>query len=338
MNFYSHHIGDYLSATAHLSLLEHGVYRRLIDVYYIHEAPLPVELKQIYRLVGAKSKDEREAVETVLEEFFTKTGSGWAQSRCDYEIEKCASGQQGRDERAANEAARVKRHREERAELFARLRETGTHAPWNIGIEALRELVARTSTTPLPATAPVTPATASPSPHYPITPLPGVSISEQTTTTTEHSSTENPQDPSSLSSSDLQRCKTLAERLTKLEAGRGLDFKIRDSNPNLRAWVAAGITDPQLREAYDLALEQRRRDQDAGAINPKFLHIFVQKVMSDEAGPPPVITAKAWHESASGIEAKGAELGIAPPDPQTGGFPAFKARVFKAAGMIAEAA
>jgi uncharacterized protein YdaU (DUF1376 family) len=65
MNYYSHHIGDYLSATAHLSLLEHGVYRRLIDVYYIHEAPLPAEVKQVYRLVGAKSKDEREAVDTV---------------------------------------------------------------------------------------------------------------------------------------------------------------------------------------------------------------------------------------------------------------------------------
>ena len=32
MNYYSHHIGDYLTATAHLTLLEHGAYRRLIDI------------------------------------------------------------------------------------------------------------------------------------------------------------------------------------------------------------------------------------------------------------------------------------------------------------------
>lgn len=167
-------------------------------------------------------------------------------------------------------------------------------------------------------------------------PSPRSSISEQTTSTTEPPSTEN--QPSSLSSSALDRCKTLADRLTKLETGRGLDFKIRDSNPNLREWVKSGITDPQLREAYDLALFQRQRDSDASPINPAFLHVFVQKVMKDEARPASPIAIKPWHESASGIEAKGKELGIDPPDPLTGGFTAFKARVFKAAGMIAEAA
>lgn len=86
MNYYSHHIGDYLSATAHLSLLEHGIYRRLIDVYYIHEAPLPADPKQVCRLIGARTKDERDAVDSILSEFFEESLEGWKQARCDREI------------------------------------------------------------------------------------------------------------------------------------------------------------------------------------------------------------------------------------------------------------
>ncbi len=172
MNYYIHHIGDYLSATAHLTLLEHGVYCRMIDVYYIKESPLPCDREQLYRLIGARTGEERAAVDNILLEFFKETPEGWRQSRCDYEIEKCANGQQGRECRAANESARVKRHREERAALFAALREAGKHAPWNIGIEPLRELVTGTTTQPLPATAPATPATASPTPQHPNTPIP----------------------------------------------------------------------------------------------------------------------------------------------------------------------
>ena len=59
MNYYKRHIGDYAAATRHLSLLEHGVYCMLLDVYYTSERALPAELKAVQRLVGAKSKDER---------------------------------------------------------------------------------------------------------------------------------------------------------------------------------------------------------------------------------------------------------------------------------------
>lgn len=89
MNYYSHHIGDYLSATAHLTLLEHGAYRRLIDVYYIHESPLPADKRQVYRLVGARTKEEKEAIDSVLEEFFEPSPDGWHQGRCEHEIAVC---------------------------------------------------------------------------------------------------------------------------------------------------------------------------------------------------------------------------------------------------------
>jgi uncharacterized protein YdaU (DUF1376 family) len=88
VNFYPHHIGDYLTATAHLTWHEDCAYRRLLDVYYSREQALPTEIAQACRLVRAASKDERKAVETVLTEFFTLTDSGWSHSRCEEEIEK----------------------------------------------------------------------------------------------------------------------------------------------------------------------------------------------------------------------------------------------------------
>jgi uncharacterized protein YdaU (DUF1376 family) len=88
MNFYPHHIGDYLTATAHLSWLEDCAYRRLLDVYYSREQRIPVDISKACRLVRAASKDEKSAVDTVLNEFFTHTESGWLHGRCEEEIEK----------------------------------------------------------------------------------------------------------------------------------------------------------------------------------------------------------------------------------------------------------
>ncbi len=86
MNFYSFHIGDYASATRHLTWLEDAAYRRLLDVYYVKEGPLPAELRQVYRLVVASTQEQREAVDIVLEEFFTLTDVGYTHMRCEHEI------------------------------------------------------------------------------------------------------------------------------------------------------------------------------------------------------------------------------------------------------------
>lgn len=86
MNYYEHHIGDFAEATAHLSFVEDAAYSRLIRKYYAQEKPLPADVKAVQRLVGARSKDEREAVESVLHEFFDLQADGWHQARCDAEI------------------------------------------------------------------------------------------------------------------------------------------------------------------------------------------------------------------------------------------------------------
>jgi uncharacterized protein YdaU (DUF1376 family) len=86
VNYYKRHIGDYAAATRHLSLLEHGVYCMLLDVYYTTERPLPADSRAVYRLVGARSDEERSTVDTILAEFFTTEPDGHHQPRCDEEI------------------------------------------------------------------------------------------------------------------------------------------------------------------------------------------------------------------------------------------------------------
>lgn len=88
MNFYKHHIGDYDQATRHLSFVEDAAYSRLIRKYYAEEKPLPADVKQVQRLVGARARDEKEAVETVLGEFFVLEADGWHNKRCDEELGK----------------------------------------------------------------------------------------------------------------------------------------------------------------------------------------------------------------------------------------------------------
>ena len=88
MNYYEHHLADYTQATAHLSMLEDAAYSRMLRWYYANEKPLPADIKAIERLVRAQSKQEREAVKTVLDEFFVFQDGAYHQDRADKEIWK----------------------------------------------------------------------------------------------------------------------------------------------------------------------------------------------------------------------------------------------------------
>lgn len=88
MNFYPFSIGDYARATRHLSWDEDIAYRRMIDIYYEREAPLPADKRQIFRLLMATCARHKQAIEAVLAEFFTLGDDGYHNSRCDEEIER----------------------------------------------------------------------------------------------------------------------------------------------------------------------------------------------------------------------------------------------------------
>lgn len=91
MNYYQHHIGDYVRATAHLTWMEDCAYRRMIEWYYAEEKPLPSDKRQLYRVIRAVSKQERDAVDAVLSEFFHPSDDGFRHRRCDAEIERAQS-------------------------------------------------------------------------------------------------------------------------------------------------------------------------------------------------------------------------------------------------------
>ena len=49
MHYYQFNISDYRADTAHLNIIEHGIYRQLIDWYYLDEKPIPKETQVVMR-------------------------------------------------------------------------------------------------------------------------------------------------------------------------------------------------------------------------------------------------------------------------------------------------
>ena len=107
MNHYPHHIGDFNTATLHLTFVERALYRELLDLYYDTEKPLIADVQRLARRVRAATPEQVQALDAVLEEFFTLEDDGWHNSRCDSEIAKY----QGQIEQAsrAGKASAAKR-------------------------------------------------------------------------------------------------------------------------------------------------------------------------------------------------------------------------------------
>ena len=87
MHYYKFHIGDYRRDTGHLSLIEHGIYRLLIDLYFLDESALTADKKQLARLVSVRTQDELFAMDNVLTDFFDLTDSGYTHKRCEVDLE-----------------------------------------------------------------------------------------------------------------------------------------------------------------------------------------------------------------------------------------------------------
>ncbi len=82
MHYYSFHIGDYRAATAHLSNEEDLAFRRLLDMYYDTEEPIPLDTQWVSRRLRVGI----DTLVSVLNDMFVHTENGWTHSRCDAEI------------------------------------------------------------------------------------------------------------------------------------------------------------------------------------------------------------------------------------------------------------
>jgi uncharacterized protein YdaU (DUF1376 family) len=87
MHYYQFNIADYRADTAHLSLIEHGIYRQLIDWYYLDEKPIPLETQVVTRRLSLGS-DMLHLLQNILSDFFIKTENGYLHNRIEQELER----------------------------------------------------------------------------------------------------------------------------------------------------------------------------------------------------------------------------------------------------------
>jgi len=117
MNYYQHHIGDYLVQTSHLTFIEDAAYSRLLRLYYYRESPFPSDISTVQRLSGARSKVEKAAVETVLQEFFILQDDGWHNPKADEEITRYQSTKEAAQENGKKGGlAKVAKAKEEKSQ------------------------------------------------------------------------------------------------------------------------------------------------------------------------------------------------------------------------------
>ncbi len=83
MHYYTFNIGDYRRDTSFLTLLEHGIYRQLLDTYYLNETPLPNDEEWIMRSHSVRTADEQRALQNVLRDFFVLQDDGWHHRGCE---------------------------------------------------------------------------------------------------------------------------------------------------------------------------------------------------------------------------------------------------------------
>lgn len=310
MNYFEHHIGDYDEATSHLTAVEDGIYHRLLRKYYATEAPLLADVEKLQRLVRARTKEEKQAVVDMLAEFFTLLEDGWHQSTCDEVILDYHDAEPERELKKANEQARLKRHREERARLFKELHAADLHAPWNISMSDLRALVKRACNAPATPTGnvsgpePATPLTAT---HLPLTTPQGYSVANATAPPGGAEAVDKPP-----------------------QAVEPVDVIFAYGLPLL---TAAGVAEPRARKMLGM---MRKQHGDAAvvraiercaveqAVEPVMflqatLAAIVKKGNGIDAGPP-------WWSSNEGIDKKGRELGMQARGSES--YADFKQRLF----------
>ena len=88
MEWYKFDIAAYRQATQGLNCREHGIYRRLLDLYYTLEGPLLNDLRQLKQTLNCGSKYDHQAIVTVLSRYFILDASTnhYHNTRADREI------------------------------------------------------------------------------------------------------------------------------------------------------------------------------------------------------------------------------------------------------------
>jgi uncharacterized protein YdaU (DUF1376 family) len=294
MNYYEHHIGDYAEATAHLTFIEDATYSRLIRKYYATEKPMPIEIKLVQRLINARSKEEKNAVVSILNEFFTLTDDGWRQERCDHEIA-----------RFKDKQIKARRSAEGRWQSFPADESQPQITPNN---GCVRNAIAlRTHCSP--DTKHQSPVTNLHTPDKQNNGGEKEKIPQEPTT---------PSDKEKVFQGRIEKYKSFAAMIGS--EGRAIamdDYRIRDI-------VNLGVSEAEVAEAIATAKETRMKGSNPTPINAGYvLAILKGARKKTEAANT---DKDAWWKTSEGIDAKGRELGLKAEISET--YPAFKTRIF----------
>jgi len=82
MNYYQHHIGDFIRDTSRLTDSQCMAYLRMMWIYYETESPFENDVDAIAFKIGANASD----VHQIIKHFFFENGGFLHNSRCDKEI------------------------------------------------------------------------------------------------------------------------------------------------------------------------------------------------------------------------------------------------------------
>ena len=84
MDWYKFNVGEYTRLTRELPDAEDLAFRRMIDLYYLREGPLPLDHWEIEQLV----KLDWDCIEPVLRDFFYLTTKGYVNDALQNDVEK----------------------------------------------------------------------------------------------------------------------------------------------------------------------------------------------------------------------------------------------------------
>ena len=294
MNYYEHHIGDYAEATAHLTFIEDATYSRLIRKYYATEKPLPIEIKLVQRLINARSKEEKNAVVSVLNEFFTLTDQGWRQERCDHEIA-----------RFKDKQLKARRSAEGRWQSFPPDESQSEITP-NIG--CVRN-----------ATAMRTHCSPDTKHQSPVTNLhtPG----KQNNGGEKEKISQGPPtlaDDEKILQERIEKYKCFAAMISK--EGRAIavdDYRIRDI-------VNLGVSEAEVAQAIATAKETRMKVSNLTPINAGYVLAILKGARKKAEAAS--ADKDAWWKTNEGIDAKGREIGMRAQGAEN--YDSFKTRIF----------
>jgi len=83
MHYYQFNIGDYKSATSHLTNEEDLAYRRLLDMYYDSESKIPLDTQWVAKRIRV----EASVIRDVLNDMFIRHEDGYFHARCQQVID-----------------------------------------------------------------------------------------------------------------------------------------------------------------------------------------------------------------------------------------------------------